>query len=61
MKIRLFKNGAVVTFEKLFPSGMYLVQIRAPNGYLHDKVMADDYKEALYYRRAFIAIAKGMK
>ena len=57
MKIKVYDN-AEVTFEKLLPSGMYLVQLRI-NGEVSDKVRCDDYKMALEYRRAFCSIAKG--
>lgn len=59
MKIQEFKNGAYVTFERL-ASGYYEVLLRAPNGELHDKVRCDTYRGAMEYRRAFVAIAKGM-
>jgi len=29
MKIKLYKNGAFVTFERLTPSGMYAVLLRS--------------------------------
>lgn len=59
MKIYEYKNNAYVTFERL-PSGFYLVQLRSPSGELCDKVMADTYRGASEYRRAFCAIAKKM-
>jgi len=56
MKIATFKNGHA-TFERLTPSGMYLVQCYVGSE-LHDKVRCDDYRDALAYFRAFKAIAK---
>ncbi len=61
MKIAVFKNGAYVTFEKLAPSGLYLIQGRAPSGEIFDKTRCDDYRDALNYYRAFKAQAKGMR
>lgn len=60
MKIQEFKNGAYVTFERL-PSGWYEVRVRAPSGALFDRVLCDTYRGAMEYRRAFVAIARGMK
>lgn len=60
MKIQEFKNGAYVTFERL-TCGYYAVNLRAPNGELSDKVRCDTYRAAMEYRRAFVAIAKGMR
>lgn len=60
MKSKLYKNGASVTFEKLHPSGMYLVQLRAPSGDLHDKIRVDEYRMACEYYRAFQRIARGL-
>ena len=56
MKIKTFKNGYTV-FEKLFPSGMYLVKVYVGSE-LHDKIRCDDYQTALAYLRSFNAIAK---
>lgn len=58
MRIKEFKNGAIVTMEKTFPSGMHVVLLRAPNGDVFDKVRCDDYQDALAYRRSFEAIAR---
>lgn len=59
--MKLYSHGSnSVTFEKLQPSGMYLVQLRLA-GNVHDKVRCDDYREATTYRKAFIAIAKANK
>lgn len=60
MKISTLKNGAIVTFEKTFPSGMYIVILRVPNGEIYDKVRTDDYQSALTFKRAFLAVAKGL-
>jgi len=56
MKIKSYKNG-YATMEKLFPSGMYLVQLRIGQ-VVADKIRLDDYKNALAYFRAFAAQAK---
>ncbi len=61
MKIKEYKSGARVTFEKTFPSGMYIVLLRNPQGDVHDKIKCDDYDNAREYYRAFCAIAKNMK
>jgi hypothetical protein len=55
-KIKTYKNGHA-SFERLFPSGYYLVQCYKGTE-LHDKVRCDDYRTALDYYRAFQAIAK---
>ena len=44
--------------ERLFPSGMYLVQCYRGSE-LADKVRCDTYRVACEYYRAFQAIAKG--
>jgi hypothetical protein len=56
MSIKEFKNG-YTTFEKLFPSGYYLVQVYVGTE-LRDKIRCDDYRMAREYLRAFNAIAK---
>lgn len=58
--IKLHKNGATVAMEKIFPSGEWLVQLRAPSGELFDKIRCDEYRVALTFRKAFNAIAKNM-
>ena len=55
-KIKVFSNG-YATLERLFPSGMYLVQCYIGTE-LHDKVRCDTYKSALDYYRSFSLIAK---
>jgi hypothetical protein len=55
-KIKVFKNG-YATIEKLFPSGMYLVQCYVGTE-LHDKVRCDDYRMAMDYYKSFSMIAK---
>lgn len=57
MKIYSYRNGDVLV-ERVFPSGMYLVQLRNTDGNIRDKVMCDGYRMAMEYKRAFIAIAK---
>lgn len=59
MKIKEYKNG-YITLEKLFPSGMYLVQCYIGTE-LHDKIRCDDYRTALDYFRCFSGIAKNAK
>ena len=56
MRIKTYKNGHA-TMERLFPSGMYLVQVYI-GPQLHDKVRCDDYRMALDYLRSFNQIAK---
>jgi hypothetical protein len=56
MKIKDYKNG-YATFERLFPSGMYLVQVYKGSE-LADKIRCDSYKAAMEYFKAFAKIAK---
>ena len=56
MKINEYKNG-YATLERLFPSGMYLVQCYVGTE-LHDKIRCDDYRSACEYYKAFSKIAK---
>lgn len=56
-KIYDYKRASV-TFEKTFPSGMYIVTLRK-NGEVNDKIRCDDYKEARAYCASFRKIAKG--
>lgn len=55
-KIKTFRNG-YATLERLFPSGMWLVQCYKGTE-LHDKIRCDDYRSAQDYFRAFCGIAK---
>lgn len=55
-KIKVFSNG-YATLERLFPSGMYLVQCYVGTE-LHDKIRCDDYQTAREYYKAFSKIAK---
>lgn len=55
-KIKVFSNG-YATMERIYPSGLYLIQCYVGTE-LHDKIRCDDYKSALDYYRAFVAIAK---
>ena len=55
-KIKVFSNG-YATLERLFPSGMYLVQCYVGTE-LHDKIRCDTYESAREYYKAFQAIAK---
>lgn len=55
-KIKVFSNG-YATFERLFPSGYYLIECYVGSE-LHDKIRCDDYRTALEYYKAFSAIAK---
>ncbi len=59
-KFFTYKNGATASMEKLFPSGMYLVECRRPDGTLHDKVRCDDYDNACAFLRSFKAIARNL-
>ena len=56
MKIKTFANAYTV-FERVFPSGMYLVKLYIGDN-LSDKILTDEYKSAREYLRAFNAIAK---
>jgi hypothetical protein len=49
------KTDSIVTMEKLFPSGYYLVEL---SGKSRDKIKCDNYKIALDYFRSFCKIAK---
>jgi len=60
MKITEQKNGAWTVFDRLMPSGMYLVKLYRPHGHLEDKILCDSYKEACAYLQSFNRIAKGM-
>jgi hypothetical protein len=55
-KIKTYDNG-YTTFERLFPSGMYLIQLYI-RGELHDKIRCDDYRSALDYLKCFNQIAR---
>lgn len=57
-KFKLFDNDAYASIEKLFPSGMYLVECRGSNGEMLDKMRCDDYQNALAYYKAFCKLAK---
>ena len=46
MKINSYANGASVSMEKLFPSGMYCIVARSPSGEVLDKVRCDSYLAA---------------
>ena len=61
MELKAFKTGAHTTFERLHPSGFYLVRLVDPSGNLQDKISCDTYKAAREYQRAFNKIARGMK
>ena len=57
-KITEQKNGAYTTFERLFPSGMYLVMLYSTRGEVMDKIRCDTYHAAREYLAAFNRIAK---
>lgn len=57
MKLYSYKHGDVLV-EWLFPSGMYLIQLRDTAGELIDKIRCEDYRTAMEYKRAFAKIAK---
>jgi hypothetical protein len=56
MRIKEYKNG-YATFERLFPSGMYLVQLYKGSE-IADKIRCDTYKAAMEYYKAFAKIAR---
>ena len=56
MKIWDYKNASV-TMEKTFPYGYYNIVLRIA-GEVKDKVLCDDYHDALAYVRSFKKIAK---
>lgn len=56
MRIKTYKNGHA-TMERLFPSGMYLIEVYIGSE-LRDKVRCDDYRTALDYWKCFQLIAK---
>jgi hypothetical protein len=56
-KIKLFKNGAYVSFYRS-PYGQWLIKAYSPSGAVLDRVVTFDYRTACEYRRAFNALAK---
>jgi hypothetical protein len=56
VRIKTYKNGHA-TMERLFPSGMYLIEVYIGSE-LRDKVRCDDYRMALDYWKCFQLIAK---
>lgn len=58
MKPYFSKSGAWVSFDYTIPSDYYIVTVFNPAGSVHDRIRCDDYRDALAYRRSFIAIAK---
>ena len=61
MKPYLRKTGALVNLEDIHHNGFYAVMLIDPSGNIHDRIMTDDYKSALDYRRSFIKIANQLK
>lgn len=60
MKTKIRDYGtAHATMEKLFPSGMYLVELWSETGRV-DRVRVDDYRAALDYYRDFSKIARNI-
>ncbi len=57
MKITEQKNGNYTTFERVFPSGYYIVKLYK-RGELVDKIMTDTYQMARDYLKAFNLSAK---
>ena len=57
-KVKTFKNGAYVSFERVPFYGQWIVKAYSPAGALLDKVITFDYRTALEYRRAFNGIAR---
>ena len=56
MRIYDGKGGSYVTFER---TGAYwTVRLRTGSGETADKVMCDDYRMAVEYRKAFLRIAR---
>jgi hypothetical protein len=58
VKIKTFKNGAYVSFERVPFYGQWIVKVYSPAGALLDKVITFEYRTALEYRRAFNSIAQ---
>ena len=56
MKIKYYGNG-YATFERMSPSGMYLVQLYKGTE-LEDKMRCDTYRSAMEYFKSFAKIAK---
>ena len=56
MKIKYYGNG-YATFERMSPSGMYLVQLYKGSE-LEDKMRCDTYRGAMEYFQSFAKIAK---
>ncbi len=57
-KVKVFKNGAYVSFERVPFYGQWIVKVYSPAGALLDKVISYDYRTALEYKRCFEGIAK---
>jgi hypothetical protein len=57
-KVKTFKNGAYVSFERVPFYGQWIVKVYSPAGALLDKIISFDYRTACEYRRAFEGIAK---
>lgn len=57
-KARVYRNGASVHMEKLFPSGMYRIYSRGADGEMLDNIRVDDYSDARHYYKAFGLVAK---
>ena len=45
-RLYLAANDATVSMTRLFPSGMYLIELRDPSGDLVEKVRLDDLEDA---------------
>lgn len=58
-KIQVYKNG-YCTMEKNKITGYYMLRVYVFES-LHDKIICDDYQDAMLYWRAFKAIARGAK
>lgn len=57
LSVKIFKTGFSVFFDRM-PSGYYCVKLRDRSDELIDKIMCDDYRMAMEYKKAFSAIAK---
>ena len=61
MKVHTYKGEASVIFERVYPSGYYLIKLYDYQGNLYDKVLCDDYQNAVAYRKSFCKIARNFK
>jgi hypothetical protein len=57
-KIKIFKNEACVTMERIALTGRYVILARDPIGNVLDKVRCANYRLAMEYWRALCKLAK---